>query len=62
MTIVGCYFHPTWQQIAVFDSETGEITEHKLIHGNGEAEQFYRRLRAPSLIGIRSLRKQSVVC
>ena len=52
MIIVGCYFHPTWQQIAVFDSETGEITEHKLIHGNGEAEQFYRRLPIASRIGI----------
>ena len=50
--IAGCDFHPAWQQIAVLDSETGEITEHKLIHGNGEAEQFYRRLPAPLLIGI----------
>ena len=52
MIIVGCDFHPAWQQIAVLDSETGEITEHKLIHGKGEAEQFYRRLPAPPLIGI----------
>lgn len=52
MTIVGCDFHPAWQQIAVFDSDTGEISEHKLMNGNGEAEQFYRRLPAPSLIGI----------
>ena len=47
MTIVGCDFHPAWQQIAVFDSDTGEISEHKLMNGNGEAEQFYRRLPAP---------------
>ena len=52
MIIVGCDFHPAWQQIAVFDSETGEITEHKQIHGNGEAEQFYRRLPIASRIGI----------
>jgi transposase len=52
MIIVGCDFHPAWQQIAVFDSETAEITEHKLVPGNGEAEQFYRRLPARSLIGI----------
>ena len=52
MIIVGCDFHPAWQQIAVFDSETGEITEHKLIHGDGEAEQFYRRLPIASRIGI----------
>jgi transposase len=52
MIIVGCDFHPAWQQIAVFDRDTGEITECKLINGNGEAEQFYRRLAVPSLIGI----------
>ena len=28
MTIVGCDFHPAWQQVAVFDSETGEIRAH----------------------------------
>jgi hypothetical protein len=25
MTIVGCDFHPGWQQVAVFDEATGEI-------------------------------------
>ena len=35
MTIVGCDFHPSWQQVAVFDSETGEIRELKLENGNG---------------------------
>ncbi len=27
MIIVGCDFHPGWQQVAVFDSATGEIRE-----------------------------------
>lgn len=52
MKIVGCDFHPKWQQIAVFDEETGEIYEHQLMNGDGGAEQFYRRLPAPALIGI----------
>jgi len=52
MIIVGSDFHPAWQQIAVVDSESGEINEHKLVNGNGEAERFYRRLPVPSLIGI----------
>src|SRR5579872_2227995 len=52
MTIVGCDFHPAWQQIAVLDTETGEVTEQKLMHGNGEAERFYQRLPAPSLVGL----------
>jgi transposase len=51
MTIVGCDFHPGWQQVAVFDAATGEIQELKLMNGDGEAERFYRRLTAPSLIG-----------
>jgi len=52
MKIVGCDFHPRWQQIAVFDAETGEISEHKLLHGDGEAERFYRCAEAPALVGI----------
>ena len=51
MTIVGCDFHPAWQQVAVFDAETGEIREVKLENGNGEAERFYRQLSSPALIG-----------
>ena len=42
MTIVGCDFHPGWQHVAVFDSESGEIRELKLTKGNGEVERFYR--------------------
>jgi len=52
MIIVGCDFHPSWQQIAVLDTETGEVSEHKLTNGDGQAERFYRGLPAPSLIGI----------
>src|SRR5271170_3467751 len=52
MKIVGCDFHPRWQQIAVFDTETGEISERKLVNGEGEAERFYRALDWPALIGI----------
>ncbi len=50
MIIVGCDFHPNWQQVAVFDNETGEITEPRLTNGNGEAERFYRQLPVPSRI------------
>jgi transposase len=52
MKIVGCDFHPKWQQIAVFYAETGEINEHKLTNGDGEAERFYRDLESPAPIGI----------
>src|SRR5271166_5418270 len=52
MFIVGCDFHPSWQQIAVFDSDTGEGNEYKLSNGDGAAEQFYRKLPAPARIGL----------
>ncbi len=52
MTIVGCDFHPGWQQVAVFYPETGEVQELKLANGNGDAERFYRRLPVPALVGI----------
>ena len=54
MQIIGCDFHPSWQQVAVFDSSTGEIVESKLVNGNGEAERFYRSLPVPSLVGLES--------
>ena len=52
MKIVGCDFHPAWQQVAVFDPESGEIAELKLLNVDGEAERFYRNLESPALIGI----------
>jgi transposase len=52
MTIVGCDFHPAWQQVAVFDSETGEVRELKLTNGNGEAERFYRQLSSAAVVGL----------
>ncbi|MDR3764287.1 MAG: transposase [Acidobacteriota bacterium] len=54
MIIVGCDFHPSWQQVAIFDSSMGEIVERKLVNGNGEAERFYRSLPVPSRIGLES--------
>jgi transposase len=52
MMIIGCDFHPSWQQIAWLDSETGETGERKLVHVSGEAKQFYQQLAAPALIGM----------
>jgi transposase len=43
MMILGCDFHPRFQQIAFVDQETGEYGERRLCHP-GEAEQFYRSL------------------
>ena len=54
MVIVGCDFHPRWQQIAMLDAASGETVERKLVSGNGEVEQFYRSLPVPSLVGVES--------
>jgi transposase len=52
MQIIGCDFHPSWQQIAWLDDSTGELVERKLMNGTGEAEAFYRALSCPALIGV----------
>jgi transposase len=43
MLIIGCDFHPGFQQVAIFDNRSGEIQERRLGH-RAEAEQFYRTL------------------
>jgi transposase len=54
MILIGCDFHPSWQQVCWVDTETGETGEHKLVHAPGEAEKFYRRFAAPALVGLES--------
>jgi len=48
MLIIGCDYHPGFQQIAFVDTETGECGERRLAHRE-EAEQFYRKLSERSL-------------
>ena len=43
MLIIGCDFHPGFQQVAIFDNQSGEYQEKRLSHRQ-EAEQFYRSL------------------
>jgi transposase len=47
MLIIGCDYHPSVQQIAMMDTETGESLERRMAH-RAEAEQFYRTLRQQS--------------
>ena len=44
MLIIWCDYHPSVQQIAFEDTETGECGERRLAHC-AEAEQFYRELK-----------------
>jgi len=52
MKIIGCDFHPSFQQIAMVDTETGETTERRLLHADGEAQRFYESLSGPVRVGI----------
>src|SRR6266850_4688345 len=45
MMIIGCDYHPGFQQIAWLDTETGELRERRLAHRE-EAERSYRDLGA----------------
>ena len=48
MLIMGCDYHPSVQQIALVDTETGECQARRLAH-RAEAEHFYRELRQPGV-------------
>jgi len=50
--IIGCDFHTRQQQIAMLDSETGEVVERQLAHENGEVQKFYQSLAKPVRVGI----------
>ncbi len=54
MIVIGCDYHPSWQQICFLDTLTGESIEKKLEHASGEAEKYYRGLPGPALIGMES--------
>ena len=49
MKIIGCDFHPSYQQIAMVDSETGELWEGRLEHEQGEARRFYQALEGQTV-------------
>ena len=50
MKIIGCDFHPSFQQIAMVDMQTGEYTERRLTPE--EARRFYAELEGAVLVGM----------
>jgi transposase len=52
MVLIGCDFHPSWQQVSWVDLETGETGDHKLVHEPGAVEKFYRQFPAGSRMGM----------
>src|SRR5262245_37417470 len=51
MLIIGCDFHPGFQQLAIFDKSTAEISCRRLQHGE-EAHVFYGSLPEPARVGM----------
>jgi transposase len=49
MKIIGCDFHPGYQQIAMLEEGTGERTENRLSHSHQgeEARKYYSGLVRP---------------
>jgi transposase len=50
MKIIGCDFHPSFQQIAMVDIETGEQEEKRLTPE--QAVQFYGQLKGQARVGM----------
>jgi hypothetical protein len=40
MKIIGCDYHPSFQQIAMVDLDTGEYVELRLLHAGGRRNVF----------------------
>src|SRR5215475_680054 len=54
MTFVGCDLHTRTQQVAMLDTDTGEVSEHQLAHEGTAVEEFDAALPGPVTIGIES--------
>ncbi len=52
MWIIGCDFHPRYQQVAAMNPETGEIVERRLSHQTQEAVEFYESLPRGAHLGM----------
>jgi transposase len=52
MVLIGCDFHPSWQQVSWLDRATGEGGDQQLVHAPGEVEKFYRQFAAPARIAL----------
>ena len=54
MKIIACDYHPSFQQIAMLDQGTGELSGRRLAHP-AEAEAFYRGLQGPVRVGMEAI-------
>lgn len=51
MKYIGCDFHPSFQQMAMVDTETGEWVERRLLHTE-QAQAFYESLLGGVIVGV----------
>lgn len=51
MLIIGCDFHPGFEEVAILDDETGEVSCRRLGHTE-EARQFYSSLEGSVRVGM----------
>ena len=54
MRLVGCDLHARKQQVAMLDSETGEVQEVELCHHGEDVERFYAALPRPATVAVES--------
>ncbi len=52
MVLIGCDFHPSWQQVSWMNEATGETEDREIVHTSGEVEKFYRQFPAGAIIGM----------
>jgi transposase len=49
MVLIGCDFHPSWQEVSWLNQETGDV---KVAHEAGVVEKFYRQFPAGARMGM----------
>src|SRR5512132_2142053 len=54
MILVGCDLHTRKQQVALLNTDTGELWDQELSHDGDAIERFYAPLPAPVAVGIES--------
>ena len=52
MVLIGCDFHPSWQQVSWMNEATGETEDREIAHTPGGVEKFYRHFPAGAIIGM----------
>src|SRR5258706_13585635 len=56
MVLIGCDFHPSWQQVSWMNRETGAAGDQKLVHEPGAVEKIYQQFPDGRQIGMEDTR------